>query len=369
MDNIVILIPSLDPNEKLVRTVKGMISVGFSNILLVNDGSEKENIWPFEELSVLPEVKVIGYEENHGKGYALKYGFQYVIDNYPNAAGVLTADGDGQHLPEDCLTVAKAMLERNENVLGCRNFKDPSVPKRNKTGNTISIFAYNFLCGIKLSDTQTGLRAIPTRYLSEYVNVEGTRFEYETNVLIYMKDKNIAFSEIPIKTVYEEDSNDGSHFRVFEDSVKIYKPLLKYGGPRLLKFMCGSLLSTVIDLGLFTLFTWLITKFFENSNNAEFLTIIASVFGAGFFARIGSSLFNYMYNKHAVFKDRPNARMTIVKYYAAALCVLAASTICVSIISLIFGSTGFARTVIKLIVDTCLFIASYTLQREWVFKE
>ena len=368
MDKIVVLIPSLDPNEKLIRTVKGMISEGFSNIVLVNDGSKKENMWPFEELSALPEVRVTGYDENHGKGYALKYGFQYVMDNYPDAAGVLTADGDGQHLPEDCKAVAEAMLKRDENIFGCRNFKDPSVPKRNKAGNTISIFAYNLLCGIKLSDTQTGLRAIPFRYLSEYVNVEGNRFEYETNVLIYMKDKGIPFSEVPIKTVYEEDSNEGSHFRVVEDSVKIYKPLLKYGGPRLLKFLCGSLLSTLIDLGLFTLFTWLITKFFDKASEPDFLVIIGSVFGAGFFARVGSSLFNYAYNKHAVFGDRPNKKMSIFKYYALAVCIFGASTILVSIITFIFGSAGFARTVVKFIVDACLFIVSYKIQREWVFK-
>ena len=368
MDKIVLLIPSLDPNEKLIRTVKGLISTGFSNILLVNDGSKKENMWPFEELSALPEVTCIGYEENHGKGYALKYGFNYIIENYPDVAGVLTADGDGQHLPVDCKAVAEAMLKRDENIFGCRNFKDPSVPKHNKAGNTISIFAYNFLCGIKLSDTQTGLRAIPFRYLKDYVQVEGNRFEYETNVLLYMKTNDIKFSEVPISTVYEEDSNEGSHFRIIEDSVKIYKPLLKFGGPRLLKFIVGSLLSTAIDLGLFTLFTWILDKFFGRKNQPEFLAIIGSVFIAAAIARICSSLFNYTFNKNAVFKDRTSAKYTILKYYALAIMIFGASSLAVSVISFIFGSEGVARTLVKFIVDMVLFVISYKVQREWVFK-
>lgn len=368
MDKIVLLIPSLDPNEKLIRTVKGMISVGFSNILLVNDGSKKENIWPFEQLSILPEVTIIGYEDNHGKGYALKYGFKYIIEHFPDAVGVLTADGDGQHLPEDCKAVAEAMIKKDQNIFGCRNFKDPSVPKRNKAGNTISIFAYNFLCGIKLSDTQTGLRAIPFRYLKDYIEVEGNRFEYETNVLLYMRTNNIPFSEVSINTVYEDDSNAGSHFKVVSDSVKIYKPLLKYGGPRLLKFICGSLLSTLIDLGLFTLFTWLLSKIFEKKSEPEFLAIIGSVFIAGFIARVLSSLFNYSFNRNAVFRDKKSAKHTILKYYALAVFIFGASTLAVSGISFIFGTEGIARTIVKFFVDAVLFIISYKVQRDWVFK-
>ncbi len=368
MKDIVLLIPSLNPNEKLIRTVNGMLAAGFTNILLVNDGSDLAYMEPFEQLSKLDGVTVIGYDNNQGKGYALKYGFKYIIDHFPDAIGVVTADGDGQHLPEDCVKTALAMRTRNEIVLGCRDFSDKSVPARNKAGNKISIFVYNFLCGIKLSDTQTGLRAIPMRYLNELVDVEGARFEYETNVLLYMKAHDIHFSEQAISTVYEADSNKGSHYKVVSDSIKIYKPLFKFGGPRLLKFIIGSLLSTVIDLGLFTLFNWIVTKVFERKQDADFLVIIGSVFIATFVARVCSSLFNYFYNRKAVFGDRKTSKLSIVKYYALAVCLLGASTLAVSGISFLFGTEGIGRTVIKLFVDVILFMISYKVQREWVFK-
>ena len=368
MNEIIVLIPSLDPDHKLIRTVESLIGEGFSKILLVNDGSKKENLHIFDELAMHNEVSVIGYEKNQGKGYALKYGFKHVLENFPDAKGVLTADGDGQHLAFDCMKTAEAMLKRDEIVLGCRNFKDPSVPKRNKAGNTISIFVYNFLCGIKLSDTQTGLRAIPARYLEPFAYVEGNRFEYETNTLLYMKKNNISFSEVSISTVYEEDSNQGSHFKVVSDSIKIYKPLLKFGGPMLLKFICGSLLSTLIDLGCFTLLTWLLDKLFAKKAEPDFLAIIGSVFIAGFIARVLSSLFNYTFNRNAVFKDKKSAKHTILKYYVLAALIFGASTIAVSAISFIFGKHGIAKTIIKFIVDALLFIISYKVQREWVFK-
>jgi len=307
---------------------------------------------PFEELSKLDKVQVIGYEENQGKGYALKYGFNYVLENYKDALGVITADGDGQHLAGDCINTANAMLERDEIVLGCRNFKDKSVPMHNKLGNTISIFAYNYICGIKLSDTQTGLRAIPIRYLPELCEVPGTRFEYETNMLIHMKEKNIAFSEVQIATVYEEDSNEGSHFRIVSDSIKVYKPLLKSGGPRFLKFLFGSLSSAVIDLGLFTVIGLLWD----------------SIPGATAIARVISSVYNYLFNKGAVFKDQESKKNSMLRYYILAVCQLAASAILVTVFCKLFGATDFGKTVVKFFVDLVLFFISYKIQREWVFK-
>jgi len=348
---IVLLIPSLNPNHKLIRTVESMIEAGFERILLVNDGSDKDHLGPFKELDSHEEVTVIGYEQNQGKGYALKYGFDYIIKNFEGILGVVTADGDGQHLAQDCIKTAEAMIERNEPIFGCRNFKDPKVPKRNRAGNTISIFVYNYLCGIKISDTQTGLRAIPASLLPEFCKVEGNRFEYETNTLIYLNANDIHYSEVPISTVYEEDSNEGSHFRVVEDSIKIYKPILKYGGARFGKFLVSSVLSAVLDLGLFTLI-----GLFWNS-----------IPGATAVARVVSSIFNYLVNRNAVFK-KGKTKNSVVRYYILAVCQLCASALFVTLLCKLFGAVGFAKTVVKFFVDLILFFISFKIQREWVFK-
>ena len=364
IDNIVLLIPSLNPDKKLIRTVEGMIAAGFTKILVVNDGSNSFHRWPFEEIAGFGEVTCIGYEENKGKGHALKYGFKYILENYDNVAGVLTADGDGQHMPADCINVANEMLAKNECVFGCRDFSDPSVPRRNKMGNIISIFAYNFLCEIKMSDTQTGLRAIPVRYLKEFIDVEGERFEYETNTLIYMKNHDMPFNEVKIDTVYESDSNEGSHFRVVEDSIRIYKPLIKAGGPRFLLFTLGSLLATLIDLAIFTVLTHLIARTSE-----EFLAIIASVFIATYTARFFSALFDYYFSLKFVFNKNKNLKKGgLLRYFVLMLAQAGVSAALVAVICFIFGITGVVRTAIKIVIDTCLFFVGYRIQREWVFK-
>ena len=87
-------------------------------------------------------------------------------------------------------------------------------------GNKTVRVLFKFLCGLKLNDTQTGLRAIPTSILPVYKNLKGERYEYEMNMLILSAHKHIPVKEIPIETVYINE-NKGSHYRPFADSLRI----------------------------------------------------------------------------------------------------------------------------------------------------
>jgi len=118
------------------------------------------------------------------------------------------------------------MLEEgNKIILGCRDFDLPGVPPRSVAGNKTTSRMFR-LYGITLSDTQTGLRAIPARFLSRFTAIEGERFEYETNMLLKMKRRGIGFLEQPIATVYE-DENLGSHYNAVKDSWRIFKIMVK----------------------------------------------------------------------------------------------------------------------------------------------
>ena len=117
------------------------------------------------------------------------------------------------------------LKEKTRVILGCRNFDLPGVPARSVAGNKTTSRMFR-LYGIRLSDTQTGLRAIPKRYLSRFTAIEGERFEYETNMLLKMKRWGIPFAEQQIETVYE-DENAGSHYNTVKDSWRIFKIMFK----------------------------------------------------------------------------------------------------------------------------------------------
>lgn len=222
----VVVLPSLNPNEKFDRVVDGLREAGFQRILIVDDGSDEQHQTHFQRAEAFPECSVIRHEVNKGKGRALKDGFTAVLKLFPDTEGVITIDGDGQHLTEDIIACGNRMLEEgNKIILGCRDFDLPGVPPRSVAGNKTTSRMFR-LYGITLSDTQTGLRAIPTRFLSRFTAIEGERFEYETNMLLKMKRRGIAFLEQPIATVYE-DENLGSHYNAVKDSWRIFKIMVK----------------------------------------------------------------------------------------------------------------------------------------------
>lgn len=225
-ESCVIVLPSLNPNEKFDRVVDGLRDAGFRRIMIIDDGSDPGHQRHFARAEAFPECIVLHHDGNKGKGSALKDGFLEVLKCFPDTAGVITIDGDGQHLTRDIIACGERMLcEETKVVLGCRDFDLPGVPARSVAGNKTTSRLFR-LYGIRLSDTQTGLRAIPARYLSRFCEIEGERFEYETNMLLKMKRWGIAFVEQPIETVYE-DENAGSHYNAVKDSWRIFRIMVK----------------------------------------------------------------------------------------------------------------------------------------------
>ena len=225
-ERCVIVLPSLNPNEKFDRVLDGLLEAGFRHIVIVDDGSDAAHQKHFARAKAFPECVVIPHQGNKGKGRALKDGFAAALARFPDAEGVITIDGDGQHLTQDIIACGNRMLaEKTQVVLGCRDFDLPGVPARSVAGNKTTSRMFR-IYGIKLSDTQTGLRAIPRQYLQRFCGVRGDRFEYETNMLLKMKQWKIGFSEQPIETVYE-DENAGSHYNAVNDSWRIFRIMFR----------------------------------------------------------------------------------------------------------------------------------------------
>lgn len=348
---VTIVLPSLNPDEKLNMVVDGLIARGFDDIVIVNDGSDEAHMEPFRKACAHKEVTLLTHEVNKGKGRALKTAFSFVIENRKDSIGVITVDGDNQHTPKDIEACALKMAEcKDKVVLGCRDFTGSNVPPKSKFGNQTTSFVFKVFCGINISDTQTGLRAIPYQYLPIMMEVEGERFEYETQMLFALKKNNIGFCEVKIETVYIEE-NASTHFDPIKDSIKIYKIIFK--------FMMSSGASFLIDFGLFTLINLLIGEALDKS---------VRLFVATVAARAVSSLFNYTMNKKAVFKSDASVGKSLIKYYALCVVQMGLSYGLLFLLSTVLGAKGFVESLLKLVVDVVLFMFSFQIQRKWVFK-
>ncbi len=361
--NVTIMIPSLNPDEKMVRTVQGLVEEGFTDILVVNDGSGDEFLKPFETVAAMPGVTVLTHEVNKGKGRAMKTAFAYILENRPETAGVVTVDADGQHLPKDIKACAEAMLEQKDKVvLGVRDFSKPDVPFKSRNGNNITKAVFRLLCGIRCSDTQTGLRAIPTEYLPLMCEIQGERYEYETNQLLELHDHRIDMHEVVIETVYIDD-NASSHFHPVRDSFKIYKVIFKHVATGLAgRFIGSSGLCFLVDTLLFYLINVLVGK--TTSVSGEVRIGIATVG-----SRAVSTVLNYCLNRKLVFRSEESGKKTLLRYYLLAICQMTVSMLLVDVVAekLLGLKAGLLESIIKFCVDVVLFFFSYRIQKYWVF--
>jgi glycosyltransferase involved in cell wall biosynthesis len=330
-----VLIPAYQPDERLLGLVEDLLEKNI-DVTVVDDGSGAEYSRIFEKASDLG-ASVLYHEKNRGKGAAIKTGLNAIMEN-GEVLGVVTADADGQHTTADIGRVIDAMMQNpGVLVIGARAFTG-KVPWKSRFGNGITRVVFRFVTGLKVTDTQTGLRGLPKNLFPELIRLKGERYEYEMNMLLNLQRWNIKYLEVPITTVYIE-GNAGSHFHPLRDSWRIYGKILKFGA--------SSFASFLVDYGAYALFS--------------------SVFGlkawAGYaLARVISSFINYMINRHIVFGDGRGS--SLFKYYALAAGIMLAGSSGVTLLTMI----GVHSLLAKLVTDIPLFLVSYTIQRKYIFK-
>ena len=335
---VIVLIPAYKPDDRLTELVRELKEKSL-DVLLVDDGGGKTFKKIFDDCRALG-AEVAVHAVNQGKGRALKTGINAALLLWPDLSGIVTADADGQHTPTDILRLIEAM-DQHENtlVLGSRAFTG-NVPFKSLWGNRITRAVYALASGVKVGDTQTGLRGLPRCALEEMIRIDGERYEYEMNVLLKIRDMNLGVFEVPIETIYIND-NAGSHFNPVRDAIRIYMVIFKY--------MFSAIASFAIDYALY----WLCLGF----GLASWLSYAL--------ARLVSSQVNYNLNKHTVFSGR-GGKSSMLKYYALAV---VQGAIGAALVQVLPRFIPLPAGVIKIPVDLILFAFSFIIQRDYVFNK
>lgn len=373
MNAVFAVIPAYEPDETFVQVVNQARAAGFT-VIVVDDGSSNgsavrkgiraadfyENIF----LEVKRHATVLSYLDNRGKGYALKAAFRYIRDNFHIKYTVVVIDADGQHRIEDAVRIAHAsMAHPNALILGSRR-QGESSPLRSRFGNAVTRGVFRMATGVKIYDTQTGLRAFSNELMEHMLAVEGSRYEYEMNVLLDFAHRRIPVREISIETIYL-DGNSSSHFNAIVDSIRIYRDIFRFG--------CSGFASFLVDYGLFGLFVWILGA----SAHGTLLANIA--------ARIISASFNYHLNRNYVFSNSGNLEETepetaflkkvrrrrfdkhsALQYAALASIILAVNS---AILYVLIKLIGINALIAKVVTECLLFFVSYTIQKRFIFRE
>jgi putative flippase GtrA len=279
------------------------------------------------------------HAENYGKGAALKTGIAHVLNQFPQCAGVVTADADGQHHPEDIANVAAGLsAEPAALVLGARAFGN-DVPLRSRFGNLLTRRLLGWISGQRLTDTQTGLRAIPRALFDPILQLPSRGYEFELEMLLTCKEHGVPISERKIRTIYI-DNNRSSSFRPVRDSLRIYFVLFRY--------TIVSLLTALLDNAVF----WAATGFGAGIGLAQIL------------ARCASVVFQYGAVRNAVFRSNVGHRHSLPRYLCLVAGSGAAAYLLISVLHLRYG-VGVMRA--KIAVESGLFFINFLIQRSIVF--
>ena len=359
----VAIIPAYKPLEVVVDIAKELINSNiFQGVICINDGSGKEYDKIFGDL-INAGVKVEKHAVNLGKGSALKTGFNAALNLFPESCGVVTLDADGQHLVKDVINIATELVNNsNTNVMGGRVFDNKDIPFRSRFGNKLTKVIFRLFSGVKINDTQTGLRGIPSSFLPNLLKLKTSGYDFELDMLIQAKEHHYAIMEVPITTVYE-NGNSSSHFNPVLDSLRIYFVFFRY--------LWVGLLSFCIDFLMLEVFLWLL-KVPEVPN--KIIQVSKTVVIANILARLVSSTFNFILNRKFVFKSKANILNEYKKYFILVVCVFVVNNI---IFYFLLNSITF-RDVIgvseqfieitKLITELVTFVVTFIIARTIIFK-
>lgn len=358
-----VVIPAYLPDEKLLGVIDGLKDKGL-RFVVVDDGSGEQCRELFDriERENSDDLVLLRHETNLGKGRAMKTAFEYIYKNASPGDGLVTVDADGQHLPSDVEKVIE-VWENNPDclVLGSRHFTG-NVPKRSLFGNTITRIIFAVATGVRVFDTQTGLRAFAISMIPEMLKLKGDRYDYEMSQLLYAAKEHIEIVEAPIETVYIA-GNKSSHYKVLKDSLRISSMIFF--------FMLASFISFLVDYGTLLGSTAIMCTFksaVHYDNGITCLPIFGKMVDVHLIAlilgRLLGSTCNFLLNRNVVF--RTGSKRTIIKYAIVIIGLLTANFLLLTLLTK--GGNPLPLWIAQLIVQATLYPINFMLQRKVVFR-
>jgi dolichol-phosphate mannosyltransferase len=318
------------------------VSKHVDSIILVDDGSDRENKRYLEQCALLKNVHLITFPSNRGKGHAIIAGLQEALNHHCDY--IFTIDSDGQHDPKEIPEFKHLITTAHhpyDLIIGARQ-AITNMPLRSKIGNVFTARLFSAFFKKSLDDTQSGFRILSSDFAKDVIaSITPGRFETEMKMLIYAVESNRTIGKVTIETIYF-DKNKGSKFRTFQDSLRVLVPFSKYTGVAFTSFL--------LDYSIFMVLSYLLGVYY----------IFAHIV-----SRTCSGTFNFLANKHIVFKSKSKKLQEGIRYIAAVLfSLLATALLLYCFVDLI----GFPKAIAKPVAECTMFLANFMILNRFVFN-
>lgn len=185
-----VIIPTMNEENAIAEVIRRTKkAVKGAEIIIVDNSTDRTR-----EIAIKEKVKVIE-QERKGFGDSIMVG----LKNAKNDC-IIMIDGDLTYWPEDISKLVKEIEDGSDLVIGNR-FANPdpgSIKLLNRIGNFIISGSLKLMFGIKMLDSQTGLRAIRKSKLRDILLLE-QYYGFYSEMLIESKLANLRISEVPIR--------------------------------------------------------------------------------------------------------------------------------------------------------------------------
>lgn len=230
--NVSIVVPAFDEEDRLgdsIRTIAGFIlsSAPRSELIIVDDGSKDDTAKVAEMVCAeFPEVesRVIRYDTNRGKGFAVKTGLLAA-----RAHIGLFSDAD-LSTPIEEMDKLIGPIESGEFdvTFGSRALDRTLIgthqPWRREQGGRVMNLIIKTMSGLPFLDTQCGFKAFRMdkfRPLLEFMTID--RFGFDVEFLYVAKHNGLNLKEIPVRW----NNVEGSKVSVVRDTRRMITELMQ----------------------------------------------------------------------------------------------------------------------------------------------
>jgi glycosyltransferase involved in cell wall biosynthesis len=200
-DDVWVIIRCFNESQ-VVRGVIEELRQHFPNVVGVDDGSSDTS----SAEMVAAGAVVVRHAINLGGGAALQTGVEFALLD-PQAKYFVCFDADGQHRPEDALSMVQRLRRGEEDILIGSRFLGSSagMPRSRRMLLRVARIFERLTTGVALTDAHNGLRAF-TRAFAERIDLQLADMAYASELLSLIKHSGMRYAEHPVTIQYTEYS-------------------------------------------------------------------------------------------------------------------------------------------------------------------
>lgn len=210
---IVAVIPFLNERKFIVDVVQKTLNY-VDLIIAVDDGSTDNSA---NLISNFEKVILITNDNNYGKGYAIRKGFEKAIEI--DSEIIFTLDGDNQHNP-DMIPEFLDKIKSHDIVIGNRLNNLKTMPFHRRLSNKITSYLLSKKLGVKIKDSQCGFRAYRNNVIKK-VQTVFNGFEAESEILVKAIKNNFTIGFVDIPTIYGSQESKMKSFQAIKGFIKV----------------------------------------------------------------------------------------------------------------------------------------------------